>query len=235
MTRPFATRRAGHRRHLGVGLESWPATTEKRCSSLSSEPSRGPAHRRPGPLVGVAPVTHRLGAAVVVTGQHQRGRPRRQLAHAVSAHRSSWCPGSRLRHTAPWSPTPAASSLTAPRTAASAPRKIAPDTNWRAASDATASTRSRRNPRRCPNPPRPSSAHHNVHRLAVRAPTPATPSPPRSPVGEQPVTKQPEAVLGQGCTDPSRTRAPHRTRPGRLLSGIPPAHEHPAYSAVSLR
>ena len=36
----------------------------------------------PGPLVGVAPVTHRLGAAVVVMGQHQRGRPRRQPAHA---------------------------------------------------------------------------------------------------------------------------------------------------------
>ena len=82
-------------RHLGVGLDVLAGhhrQQRRRLSLILCEPRtlERVEHRlsvgdqlvdEPGPLVGVAPVTHRLGAAVVVMAQHQRGRPRRQLAH----------------------------------------------------------------------------------------------------------------------------------------------------------
>ena len=76
-------------RHLGVGLDVLAGHHRQKRRRLRLlvaelralervEHPLGVADQlvdEPGPLVGVAPVTHRLGAAVVVTGQHQRGRP----------------------------------------------------------------------------------------------------------------------------------------------------------------
>ena len=57
----------------------------------------------PGPIIGVAPVAHRLGAAVVVVAQRHSGRLRRQLAHApyLRADHRGGVLGRRPRHTAP--------------------------------------------------------------------------------------------------------------------------------------
>ena len=184
----------------------------------------------PRPLVGVVPVTHRPGPSVVVMAQHQPSRRRRQAAHTpnlradhrdrvlgrdrVEQHRGVQRPHRLVRQ------RPALSGHLAHRVEnpLRAPAGAQPLTPQRQHARIEAPVVDAQTRRRLPA----HIAAQPLQRLAVRAPLqrlqhhhhrdhrPRHRRPPPRPeqILEQPVTKQPQAVLGQ---EPMQRPLPHQT------------------------